>query len=340
MKMPKKETIAAVAAVILGLIAAKYLFLPLLPFLVAAAVAVLSRKICRKIKIRDGYPMRILSSVTALLIYGGFGTALVMLCRTFYAQALGLCMKLISDSDKITRIADTVSGFFSDVADFLHIDGGAGFSLASAVEKIATDMLGRLPTVAAGVASAVPKVIIFTVVTVLATVYLCADGGRTFEKLRSLPPMRKISGGAWKLLAGTCRAYSVILLLTFSELFLGFSLIGVQYALIVAGAVAVFDIFPVLSTGLVLIPWSLAELLLGDGKTALGLAVIWAVTAVVREIVEPRIVGEGLGIPPVVSLASMYVGLSLFGAAGAIFAPIGTALAVTLWKERKNEAPA
>lgn len=340
MKMPKKEIVTAALAVIAGLIAVKYLLLPLLPFIIAAVVALLARKLCRKLKIRDGYPMKVTSSAAALLIYGGFGMALVLLCRMLYTQALGLCVELIDDSEKITRITDAVSDFFIAAADFLHVDGSTGFSLSAAVEKIASDMLGKLPTVAADVASAVPKVIIFTVVTVLATVYLCIDGGKTFEKLRSLPPMKKISGGAWKLLAATLRAYSVILLLTFAELFLGFSILGVQYALIVAGAVAVFDIFPVLSTGLVLIPWSLAELLLGDGKTALGLAVIWAVTAIVREIVEPRIVGEGLGIPPVVSLAAMYVGLSLFGAVGAISAPIVTALAVTLWKERKNEAPA
>ena len=118
------------------------------------------------------------------------------------------------------------------------------------------------------------------------------------------------------------RSYSLIFLLTFGELFLGFSVIGIDGAVVFAALVALVDILPVLGAGAVLVPWAIIEFILGNTALGVSLAVLQVIIAIVRQIVEPRIVGRGIGLHPVVSLMSMYVGLRVFGILGMIGAPL------------------
>ena len=82
---------------------------------------------------------------------------------------------------------------------------------------------------------------------------------------------------------------------------------------------------PLLGTGIILIPWAAVSLLLGEIKLGIGLLVLYAVSSVIRQILEPKLIGEGLGLHPLLSLAAMYAGLRLFGVWGMILAPLVTA---------------
>ena len=113
----------------------------------------------------------------------------------------------------------------------------------------------------------------------------------------------------------------LILGLTFIELFIGFSVIGVNYAFLAALGVALVDILPIFGAGTVLVPWGVVALLTGNRFTGLGLLVIWAVISVVRQFAEPRIVGKSLGVSPLLALLAMYGGFRLFGVSGMILSP-------------------
>ena len=109
--------------------------------------------------------------------------------------------------------------------------------------------------------------------------------------------------------------------LTFAELFVAFSLMGVSYAFLTAAAVARVDLLPILGVGTVLLPWSAISFLLGDPRLGIGLLLTYAVVSLVRQFVEPRLIGKELGIPPLLSIITMYVGFRLFGFIGLISAP-------------------
>ena len=94
---------------------------------------------------------------------------------------------------------------------------------------------------------------------------------------------------------------------------------------ILALLIAVVDFLPLLGTGLVLIPWAAVSLLLGEVSLGIGLLVLYGISSVVRQILEPKLIGEGLGLHPLLSLAAMYAGLKLFGVWGMILAPLVTA---------------
>lgn len=100
------------------------------------------------------------------------------------------------------------------------------------------------------------------------------------------------------------------MLITFGELALGLLLLRVDLALVLSALIALVDALPVLGTGTVLVPWALVSLLGGNWKLALGLAVLYGVIWLVRSLLEPRLIGSRVGLPPLAALLSLYVGLS------------------------------
>lgn len=136
---------------------------------------------------------------------------------------------------------------------------------------------------------------------------------KTFEQARKF-----LSGTLWKMI----KAYIIILFITFIELFVGLSLLKMRFALPIAAIVAVLDIMPILGTGGVLIPWAIIELILENYTVGLGLLLLYLIVTIVRNTIEPRIVGHQIGLHPIITITVMYAGLRLFGFIGFLIAPI------------------
>ena len=125
-----------------------------------------------------------------------------------------------------------------------------------------------------------------------------------------------------KALKSYAKAYLLIMLLTFCEVFVGLLIMRRRYAFILAFLIAVVDILPIFGAGTVIIPWAVFELITKDTRTGLGLLILYGVVTIIRQIAEPKIVGESLGIHPLATLVAMFAGLKLFGFVGVLFAPM------------------
>ena len=112
------------------------------------------------------------------------------------------------------------------------------------------------------------------------------------------------------------------MLITFLEVFIGLTVLGVRYAFLIALLTAVVDLMPVLGTGTVMIPWGIIDLIAGNYFMGIGLLVLYAIITVIRQILEPKIVGKYVGLYPLLALVSMYVGLKLFGLIGLFGLPL------------------
>lgn len=135
----------------------------------------------------------------------------------------------------------------------------------------------------------------------------------TFQEARVF-----LTGTLWKMI----KSYIIILFITFIEILTGLSLLKVNYALPIAAIVAVLDIMPVIGTGGIIIPWAIIELFLKNYKLGVGLLLLYLTVTVVRNIVEPRIVGHQIGLHPIITITVMYAGLRLFGFFGLLVAPL------------------
>ena len=124
------------------------------------------------------------------------------------------------------------------------------------------------------------------------------------------------------------RAYLLIMFITFCELSIGFTIMSVagimsnSYIYLIALAICVFDILPVAGSGGILIPWAAISAIMGNVPQAIGLMVIYVVISVIRQYIEPKIVGDTLGVNPLITLAGLYFGLKLFGVLGMFIVPI------------------
>jgi sporulation integral membrane protein YtvI len=135
----------------------------------------------------------------------------------------------------------------------------------------------------------------------------------TFEEARKF-----ITGTLWKMI----KSYIIIMFITFLELMTGLSLLKVNFALPIAAIVAVLDIMPVVGTGGILIPWAIVELILKNYTLGFGLLLLYLTVTVVRNVIEPRIIGHQIGLHPIITITVMYAGLRLFGFFGLLVAPI------------------
>lgn len=112
------------------------------------------------------------------------------------------------------------------------------------------------------------------------------------------------------------------MLLTFLELTIGLYVLGIENALVIAFLIAIFDVLPVLGTGGIMIPWILICFLNNQIKTCVGLLILYLVITVIRNIIEPKIVGKQIGLHPLLMLLCMYLGAKLFGFLGIFILPI------------------
>ncbi|MFA9463561.1 MAG: sporulation integral membrane protein YtvI [Velocimicrobium sp.] len=126
------------------------------------------------------------------------------------------------------------------------------------------------------------------------------------------------------------KAELIIMMVVFLVCSIGFFLIDNSYAVLLALFVSIFDAFPVLGSGLVLIPWAIFEVLRGNWFAAAVLATLYVVCQVVREWVEAKLIGNQIGIKPIFTIMSMYAGVKLFGIFGFILGPIALMIVKTV----------
>ena len=223
-----------------------------------------------------------------------------------------------------------------------RLDGRLGKHIMELSANLLSALGGAIGSILKRVVSAAPSAILFGVSFVMFSIYFCLD----YEKIRAsfscaIPDRvgkwgATIREGIFKALGGFVRAYAVMFALTFILSLVGLLLLGRKYALTTAICIALVDMLPVLGTGAVLIPWALCAVLSGNIGLGIGLALLWLIITAVRAVVEPRIIGESIGISPILSLVAAYAGFKAFGVLGMIIAPVAAAVARATWSALKR----
>ncbi len=131
------------------------------------------------------------------------------------------------------------------------------------------------------------------------------------------------------------RAYGLLMFITFVELSIGFTLLRIPYALLLAALIALVDILPVLGTGTVLVPWAFIALIMGEVKMFIGLGIIYIIVTIVRNVLEPRLVSMQIGLNPLVTLFFMFLGLRAIGLLGMLLFPLIVMVLVQLHESGK-----
>ncbi|MBR3878809.1 MAG: sporulation integral membrane protein YtvI [Clostridia bacterium] len=334
-------TIVAAGMIALAWVLLKYVTGALLPFILAAIISAFISPIAKKIAKRTGLPRKLCVAVILIAVFAGV-SALLYAGISRLVMELGRLLQRLSETPEI--IGDTIDGildkltgngshfsflqkiFASEALSGLGIDIDA--VVRDAIGGAVSSLTASLPGAAVSLVREMPSGILFIVVLLIAAYYFASDGGELGRGIKSILPdkwQKKIPLIAKKLkksLAGYLKAYLLLMLLTFAEMLLGLSILGVEYAFIMAIVISVVDVLPILGTGTVLIPWAIFAFLTSNTPLGVGLLVLYAVTLVVRQFAEPRIVGGAIGVHPLATLASVYIGLKFLGFVGIFAGPI------------------
>ena len=346
MEFYDNKNLAARLICIAFAIAAIYLLLDkglavVLPFIVAFCVGVPISKISKWIDKRTRLPKKLVAVVLLLvalfliflLIYysvnrllfeieelvslsqssvGGIGEMVDAVLERLRAFAMKIpVVKRISEMEGFEKLKSS-------------IDGGISSLFSALVDRLTM----AIPTFALEFFKRTPKAILTLVVTVLASFYFAIDYDAVKDRMLSTLKgragefARKSSAVAANALKSYAKAYLLLMLITFVEVFVGLLLLKRSYAFIIAIGIAVVDVLPFFGTGAVLVPWAIISFIIGDSGVGSGLLVLYGVVTIVRQVLEPRIVGANLGIHPLATLFSMFAGLSFFGFFGMLLGPL------------------
>ena len=226
------------------------------------------------------------------------------------------------------------------LADAIHAFSQGELNLSARI----ADWAGRG---LAGTIAALPQAALFTVTTALATYFTSAGRPAVLAFLsRQLPGPWQARGPAVlaqlrQALSGWFRTQGLLMLVTFGELLLALVLLGTSAPLLSAALIALVDALPVLGAGVVLLPWAVGALLGGRTGTALGLLALYAIVCLVRSLLEPKLLGERMGLHPLAALGAMYVGFQALGLLGMLLGPLALVVlqqlracgVVRLWRD-------
>lgn len=340
MKVDWQKTASVLFCVLVAIgaffLVGKYVIAIVMPFLIAWGLALAVRPAANALSSRTKLPRRLSATLVLLLIFAVIGSLLFFGINRLIEE-LGRLAERFSSGDsalgeQISHLMDSLDNVGSRIP-FLADENGSKLResfdgmLSSALREAGSKLISGVTSLATALIRSLPSIMLFIAVTIIAAFYFALDLDTIHGYLSSLVPRRfaqklpDFRERTRRFMAKYLRAYLFLMFLTFCELFAGFTILSVEYSFLLALVISAVDILPALGVGTVLVPWSVVELLTRDFKTGFGLLILWAVITVVRQIVEPRIVGGSLGLHPVITLIGMYVGFRLFGIVGMLAAP-------------------
>lgn len=203
-------------------------------------------------------------------------------------------------------------------------------NLDQTMGKLIGEMSEPTMEVAGNVAKRIPSIFVATIVTFVSAYFFIAQREEIIIWAKKISPqpivsrMTMVMDNLKYAVGGYFKAQFKIMVVVFLMLLAGFSLIGVHFSILLALGIAFLDFLPFFGTGTALIPWAVYKFLVGNYRMAIALLILYAVTQVVRQLIQPKLVGDSMGMNPLLTLILLYIGYKLGSVLGMIFAvPVG-----------------
>lgn len=199
--------------------------------------------------------------------------------------------------------------------------------------RMGTSKLGSFINSLINFITSIPTIILYICITILSTFFISLDKNKIMAFLEQQFPkswikkVYNIKREMFNVLGSYIRAQIILMTICFFELLISFNILSflkfnLQYPLIFSIVICIIDALPILGAGAVLLPWSLISFVTGDINLGLALLVIYFLVLSVRQMLEPKLISQNLGVHPLVTLISMYSGFKFFGVIGFLIGPV------------------
>lgn len=322
----------------------KYLFFVVLPFIIGLFVAAAIQKPINLMNRKFKIPKAVTAIVLVLFILCVLAAAVWQIAYRVAGEAGSLASFIATYLSK--DFPDQVESFKNTIPNLLPslgidslnsakplIDGQ---TIISKLQELLTQFANWIINFTANVAKALPNMLVSFIITIVSCCFFSIDydnivnfiKAQLSDKGKSI--ISNVKHTIFSSLFKIVRSYAIIMFITFCELSVALRIMNIDHPIAISSVIAIVDILPVLGVGTVLIPWIIVEIIIGNVPLAVGLAIAYAIITVVRNIIEPKIVGSQIGLHPVATLMSMYIGVKLLGGTGLIIFPITLIILTTL----------
>ena len=346
-----------IIAVIAAFYVLPYAAVLFLPFIIGWIVSFAASPMVKFLKKKLHIPYMVGAIITVLLLL----SLLALIVVTAVSMVTDASTYIIGNWE---WIVETVSEYYTsayeglvrwsdslpfDFMEMLNIDalngkpGGVskdidrmGSEFIADITSIIRPFAGNVATGTISVVKSLPEAIIFIVMLMLSTYFFTSGKEKYHEWYQNNVSedkkikMQFIKTECFGALLGMLRAQMILALITACELFVGFLIMGIDNAVVLSLVVAVVDLLPILGVGTVLIPWAVINLLAGGSIfITVGMLVLYFICLSVRNIIQPKILGESIGISSLASLIAIWVGYKIYGFIGMLIMPV---IATVLYK--------
>ncbi len=252
---------------------------------------------------------------------------IILIQESFQSYILPLYEKIISlFNDLEAGQQDTI------LANIENIGSNIGTTLTNIIQTtlgFVPKFIGWLPGAGTG-----------AIFTLLATFFIAKEWNKLLAKTQLLLPnkallnIRKVIIELERALFGFIRAQLTLISITTLIVLIGLLILRIEFAITIALITGFVDLLPYLGTGLVFVPWIIYALMTGNFSLALGLAILYTVVIVQRQLMEPKILSSSIGLDPLATLIAIFIGFKIFGFVGLIIGPIVLVIISTLYKLR------
>lgn len=340
-------TIVAIAAgIFLGIKFMKFFMPFVIGWLIALIANPLVRMLERRLKVaRKHTSMFLIIGVLAAIVGGLYliGVKTIEETRLLIEQAPAMYEGIREDFQVAgENLSMIIEEFPESVQDsFQEFQDNVGTLAGKAVSKISQITVDQ----AGAIAKNLPSILIAIIFTILSAYFFIADRDKILEFGRANTPKviqehwRMLTDSLKKVFGGYFKAQFKIMGVIGVIIFIGLMILHVKFAAVFAVLIALLDMLPFLGTGTAFVPWALFKIISGDVQYAVGLIILYLITQLVRRIIEPKVVGDTIGINPLLTLVFMYAGYQFSGVLGMILAvPVG-AIAINFYKAGVFDGP-
>lgn len=348
-----------IIAVIIAFKVLPYLVALFLPFVIGWIVSFIASPLVKFLKKKLHVPYGICAVITVLLLL----TILALLVVWVVSAISDASVYIIENWESIVKSAaeyfdsayrglvnwsDSLPFDFMEMMGMSRTQGSDEiFDMSKDIRKIGSDLItgmtswirpfaGNVATGTISVVKSLPEAIIFIVMLMLSTYFFTSEKEKYHlwydehisESFKT--KMHLVKTECFGALLGTLKAQLILTFITAVLLFIGFMILRIENALLLSVLIAIVDLLPILGVGTVLIPWSLINLLAGGSVyTTIGMLSLYLICLSVRNIIQPKILGESIGISALASLVFIWLGFKLYGFIGMLIMPV---IATVLYK--------
>ncbi|MCM1118038.1 MAG: sporulation integral membrane protein YtvI [bacterium] len=334
----------AVAVLLLTVLLLPRLLIWFMPFVMAGIISMIASPLVRFFEEKIKLKRKVGSAFVIIVVIALVVLVLYLVGAKLIEEGIGLLGALpeMWDSMKadLASVGESLNGIYEKLpedtqATIANLGDQVGQFMAGLFERIGTPTI----TAAGNFARQLPSVLIGIIMCLLASYFFVADRYQIGGWIRKYTPASIMSRydmvrrSIFKSVGGYFKAQLKIEIWMYLLLVIGLTILRVDYALLIAVGIAFLDLLPFFGTGTVMVPWAVIKIFSGDYKMAVGLLIIWGGGQLARQIIQPKIVGDSIGVAPIPTLFLLYIGYKLGGVIGMIIAvPLGMLLS-TMYQE-------